>query len=554
MKKLLVSALAVTLTVGTFSSQAYAVDAVSSATQSNYSEPKEMEAEVINYSGEGIVLDNIFTFRHINGHEVESDRVAHVLFEYEMMDYVKYQIAYIACTCRSPEVNYYTVAYVEVDKNDGSIRNFTFNEDGENGHYTPGVFGDSYVTNEGVPNKELMEQYLDENIRGASQDSILSITPMHGEVDAYTGATVTPNNAVRMLHGLFDYHNRNYDPSYVVPTTRPADNQVVVQEDTTKDVILQGVSASDLLGITVTQDNLDESLQALFNYVVANNQSNGVSMEAITEEVNMANLDKYALRSNARYVDLRNFEDAFKAGYIQGFEVVPFFDYLQGRALVRNDGWNYTSKDMINPSLLKNIFGKDMDAEIFLMCAGGTRAGYVKDALEDIGYTNVHNIGGFGDYNGMYKILGDGEYTLPVKLPSLDDVTVDMSNIDTYLNRADARYVDVRNFEDMFKAGHIEGFENVPFFDYLEHRALVRNDGWNYTSKDMINASLLKNIFGKDMDTEIFLMCAGGTRAGYVKDALEDIGYTNVHNIGGFGDYSGSNKILGDGEFTLTAE
>jgi Na+-translocating ferredoxin:NAD+ oxidoreductase RnfG subunit len=33
---------------------------------------------------------------------------------------------------------------------------------------------------------------------------------MHGEVDAYTGATVTPNNAMRMLQGLFEYHNERY--------------------------------------------------------------------------------------------------------------------------------------------------------------------------------------------------------------------------------------------------------------------------------------------------------------------------------------------------------
>ncbi len=551
MKKALSGVLVFAMAFSMLPSQIFALDAVSSASTSIYSEPEEMAAQEINYSGEGIVLDNLFLFKHVNGHQVESDRIAHILFEYEMMDYVKYQIAYIACTCRSPEVNYYSVAYVEVDKNDGSIREFTFDKDGEEGHYTPGVFGDSFVTNEGVPNKELMEQYLEENIIGASQKSILSITPMHGEVDAYTGATVTPNNAVRMLHGLFDYHNRKYDPSYVAPVINVVEKEAVMQK-TTEDIALQGVSASDVLGITVTEDNLDQSLQALFNYVVASNQNSGVT--AITEDVTMSNLDKYALRPNARYIDLRNFDDAFKGGYIQGFEVVPFFDYLEGRALVRNDGWNYESKDIKNASLLKNIFGKNLNTEIFLMCAGGTRAGYVKEALEELGYTNVHNIGGFGDYNGKYKILGDGEYILPVKIASLDDVNVDMSNIDSYLDRKGAMYIDLRNFEDMFKAGYIQSFSNVPFFDYLEGRALVRNDGWNYESKDMKNASLLRNIFGKDNSAEIFLMCAGGTRAGYVKEALEDLGYTNVHNIGGFGDYNGNNKVLGDGEFTFTSK
>ncbi len=551
MKRFLISAVAVMLSTTVFTANVHAADATTSAsTTAEYSEPEEMEAEVINYTGEGIVLDNVFLYKHINGHQVESDRIGYVLFEYETMNYVKYQVAYLACTCRSPEVNYFSVAYVEIDKNDGSVRTFTFNEDGEGGHYTPGTFGDSEISPGDVPNRELVEQFLEDFIINASQEEINAIEPMHGEVDSYTGATVTPNNLARMLQGLFEYHNAKYDPSYVATTP------VVVEEVTEVSNVntVETISAVEALDITVTQDNLDESLQALFDYVVTNAKSTGVSAGPITEEVTMANLDSYVLRPGARYVDLRNFEDTFKAGYIQGFEVVPFFDYLEGRALVRNDGWNYTSKDLANSSLLKNIFGSDLDAEIFLMCAGGTRAGYVREALLELGYTNVHNIGGFGDYNGAHKILGDGEYTLPVKKASLKDVTVDMTNIDTYLDRSGARYVDLRNFEDMFKAGYIQGFEVVPFFDYLEGRALVRNDGWNYTSKDLVNAALLKNVFGSDFDAEIFLMCAGGTRAGYVREALLELGYTNVYNIGAFGDYSGSNKVLGDGEFSLSAE
>ncbi len=417
MKKLVI-ALVITLCLFGVTTQVFAADAVSGATDavsgatSEYSEPGEMDPEVINYSGEGIVLDNVFIFKHVNGHRVETDRVAHVLFEYEMMDYVKYQVAYIACTCRSPEVNFYTVAYVELDKNDGSVRSFTFGPDGDRGHYTPGVFGDSYIVDGTIQNRDLIEQYLNDNVRDYSQEDIYAITPMHGEVDAYTGATVTPNNAVRMLHGLFAYHNAKYrgGADAVASSTSGAAQVVETVTSTVANVVAQAGSAIDALGIAVTQDNLDQSLQALFDYVVAS--QDGVSVAAIDEEVSMANFDDYAFRPYARYVDLRNFADMFKAGYIQGFEVVPFFDYLQGRALVRNDGWNYSSADLINPSLLKNIFGKDLNTEIFLMCAGGTRAGYVREALLEIGYTNVYNIGGFGDYKGAYKVLGHGEFSM----------------------------------------------------------------------------------------------------------------------------------------------
>ncbi len=267
-------------------------------------------------------------------------------------------------------------------------------------------------------------------------------------------------------------------------------------------------------------------------------------------EISMENVDMF-LNADALLVDLRNFDDTMVGGHILGFTVVPFFDYLEGNALVRNNGWEYSEDDIVNEDVLVNAFGTDMDQPILLMCAGGTRAGYVKAALETIGYTNVHNVGGMKDYSGDFKVFGDESYSAPVRLADLEDGSVNMSNIDENLNRADARYVDLRNFEDLFNAGYIAGFEAVPFFQYLEDRALVRNDGWNYTEADLVGEEYLINVFGDDMDAEIFLMCAGGTRAGYVKSALETIGYTKVYNIGGFGDYNGENVILGDGEFTL---
>lgn len=267
-------------------------------------------------------------------------------------------------------------------------------------------------------------------------------------------------------------------------------------------------------------------------------------------EVTMNNVDEFLNVDKARFIDLRNSDDLFKSGYIRGFENVPYFDYLDNNALVRNNEWNFSSEDMVNAAVLENIFG-EKDTPLVLICAGGARAGYVKAALEELGYTNVKNAGGFSDYAGSNKVLGDGEYVQPARVASLKDVTVDMTNIDEYLNRPNARYVDLRNFADFFKAGYIQGFEAVPFFEYLEGRALVRNDEWNYTSKDLINADLLANVFGTDLDQEIFLMCAGGTRAGFVKAALDEMGYKNVYNIGAFGDYNGSHKVLGDGEYTV---
>jgi rhodanese-related sulfurtransferase len=262
------------------------------------------------------------------------------------------------------------------------------------------------------------------------------------------------------------------------------------------------------------------------------------------EEITMANVDEY-LDADARFVDLRNFSDMFNGGYIAGFEVVPFFEYLEGRALVRNNGWEFSEADIANEAMLENIFGSKEDA-LVLMCGSGTRSGYVKAALESLGYEMVFNAGGIRDYDGENKVLGDGEYAGLQALP--EEVT--MENIDQYLGRPGAKYVDLRNVQDKYNGGYIDGFEIVTFFQYLEGNAFVRNNGWEFSEEDIISETVLENIFGPK-DREVFVMCGSGTRSGYTKEALEAIGYEEVYNVGGIRDYQGDHKVFGDDDFTL---
>ena len=263
-----------------------------------------------------------------------------------------------------------------------------------------------------------------------------------------------------------------------------------------------------------------------------------------TEEITMTNIDEY-LGYDARFIDLRNFSDQLNGGYIAGFEIVPFFQYLEDRALVRNNSWEFSAEDIISKAALENIFGNKEDA-VLLMCGSGTRAGYVKEALEEIGYTKVFNIGGIKDYAGENKILGDGKFDGYAVLPA----EVNMANIDKLVGRPNAKYVDLRNVTDKYISGYIDGFENISFFEYLDNRALTRNTVWDFTAADITSKAILGNIFG-DKNREVFLMCGSGTRAGYVKAALEEIGYTKVYNVGGIKDYEGTRKILGDAEFVL---
>ena len=132
----------------------------------------------------------------------------------------------------------------------------------------------------------------------------------------------------------------------------------------------------------------------------------------LPEEITMANIDEYLEYPNMDFVDLRNWQDKMKGGYIRGTHVIPFFQYLESaQILVRVDGWTFTPESIKNEEALRNIF--DEDSNIVLFCAAGTRAGFVMEALLYLGYTNVWNAGAIGDYQGPAKVFGDGTYTFP---------------------------------------------------------------------------------------------------------------------------------------------
>lgn len=268
------------------------------------------------------------------------------------------------------------------------------------------------------------------------------------------------------------------------------------------------------------------------------------------DSIDMTNIDEYLYQEEFQYVDLRNFDDQMADGWIRGFEMIPFFDYLEySDILVRVDGWDYTEAAVKDENAIKALF--DEDKYIILMCASGTRAGFVKDALLDLGYEHVYNAGGLGQYDGDNKVFGDGEYQINMQHPAVINPlpeTIDMSDefIDYYAIREDVQFVDLRNLTDIVNGWHNETTV-IPFFDFLEAEdILVRTDGdWVFAAEDIMDEEALRAIFCEDKN--IILFCAGGTRAGFVKDALEHLGYENVWNAGAFGDYAGAGDDTGSG-------
>ena len=87
-----------------------------------------------------------------------------------------------------------------------------------------------------------------------------------------------------------------------------------------------------------------------------------------------------------------------------------------------------------------------------------------------------------------------------------DEITMDM--VDDYLGRDDVQYVDLRNLDERMKAGYIEGFEVIPYFDYLKYQGILvdANGGWVFDTGEIGTGgqAALEQMFNKDKT--IFLM------------------------------------------------
>ena len=139
----------------------------------------------------------------------------------------------------------------------------------------------------------------------------------------------------------------------------------------------------------------------------------GDDVTELPEEMTMAELDGFLGREDVQYVDLRNFDERMISGYIEGFEVIPYFDYLKYQEILvdTNSDWVYDSGEVLSLATLEAMFNKDKT--ILLMCGSGTRAQYLMDALLANGYTDVINIGGYAAYaeaSGEAVVLGGSSF------------------------------------------------------------------------------------------------------------------------------------------------
>ena len=345
----------------------------------------------------------VIPFNHIDGPGDEDLFYAFVPFKYVSRSYVKYQVSFLSCTCRPADMNMWTTAYVELSLpdsgkiDDAEVRCLSFDLD-STGHYDAGQYGDSNPAPNGNPYEKLVSDWVPfytgktfaqikgfNTIKDIPEDEFKA-----GEgredltIDAWTGATVSPNNVLRMLVALFRYHAT--DAFFDKDETALALREVFATSTE--------VTATAAATAVATEESELPPPQDLTKTYLANQDDTeetpceegnfGPTCSAITAE----NLRQYLNRSDVAYIDLRDYEDYAKK-HLKGFEVIPYLalifnaDADKDASLPQLYGGDpadpvpvYAESDEI----LAALFPKDK--VLFVMCQGGGRASNMMKILK----------------------------------------------------------------------------------------------------------------------------------------------------------------------------
>lgn len=157
----------------------------------------------------------------------------------------------------------------------------------------------------------------------------------------------------------------------------------------------------------------------------------------IDKNINESTIDQYLNRSDAVYRDLRMLEDPgnyaaiggdpYLAGFVRGFEVVPYPYIVNVKGLPEEVGETYNGKTLFRQhsdgsytenyaesmDILTALFPRDK--VIFLMCGGGGYSGMMKKMLVALGWNadKIYDVGGYWFYEGennveVKRTLADG--------------------------------------------------------------------------------------------------------------------------------------------------
>lgn len=366
----------------------------------------------------------IIPINHIDGPQEEDLFYGFVSFVYPTRSYVKYQVTYISCTCRSADVNYWTTAYVDLTLpasgllDDVEIRTLSYGAD-DTGKYQAGFWGDSNPIPSGQTFEMINEQYVPYYV-GKTYAQIKNLNTIadidladyqagesRGEftIDTWSGATVSTNNILRMLQSLIQYHGENEhfanDPS------------LKVEEVATEAVETTEVAAETAAVSTVEVKELPAPVDTTKTYKPSKDATEEVPCEEgnfgpTCSAISAANLKEYLNRPDVLYIDTRDYGD-FAKKHLRNFEVIPFFALIYNAEAHTDDtmvqlyGGTPTEPVPVyeeSDLLLEAFFPKDKT--LFLMCQSGGRVSMLMNILKARGWdmSKVYNIGGMAQYSG----------------------------------------------------------------------------------------------------------------------------------------------------------
>ena len=373
--------------------------------------------------GEGSKANQVavIPFAHIDGPKAEDLFYAFVPFKYVARNYIKYQVTFISCTCRSADLNLWTTAYLELGLpssgkiEDAEIKCLSFGKD-STGHYDGGFWGDSNppptapeATYEKVK-AEMIPYYIGKTYGQLMGYNTIADFQDYSEgegradltVDALTGATVSSNNILRIVQALFAYHAT--DSFFDGDATATEVRKVF---EAKKEMVASAAAAAVESGEIELPDPVDTTKTYLANKddteeTICEPGNFGPTCSAINSE----NLRQYLGRTDVKYIDLRDYSDYAKK-HLRNFECIPYFALIfneeacNDASLPQLYGGSVTDPIPVyaeSDELLEAFFPKGKT--IFLMCQSGGRVNMLMNLLNARGWdmSKIYNIGGMAHY------------------------------------------------------------------------------------------------------------------------------------------------------------
>ena len=362
----------------------------------------------------------IIPIHHIDGPHNEDLFYGFVSFKYQARGYMKYQVTFISCTCRSADVNYWTTAYVDLTLpesgllDDAAIRTLSFGPDGTQ-RYAAGFWGDSNPIPSGQTFEMIQEQYLPyyigktyAQLKGMSTIEDIDLADYQtGEgrealtLDTWTGATVSTNNILRMLQAMFVFHGS--DPHFANDPNLPK-AEVTAAAGEAKEAVT--VAAGELAPLPEPVDTTKTFLKNKDDK--EESPCTPGDFGPTCSAINNTNLLQYLNRSDVYYIDTRDHGDYMKK-HLRNFEVIPFFGLIYNKDAHTDASlpqlYGGTPQEPVpvyeeSDEILKALFPKDKT--LFIMCQSGGRVGMLMNILKARGWdmSKVYNIGGMAQYTG----------------------------------------------------------------------------------------------------------------------------------------------------------